>query len=401
MLKFTERKSDCTGCSACYSICPQKCISMVPDKEGFLYPIASDNCIDCGLCEKICPINNPKQCYDEIQQHECYAAVTNSIDTWKASASGGAFSEICNAWGDSETLIVGAAWDGLRVHHIGVLGPENIAPLRKSKYVFSDMENVFTQIRDHLKLNKKVIFSGTPCQVAGLKSFLRKDFEKLLTIDLICHGGGSPSVFSTCMDIYKDEFGEDVVSYGFRAKGNQYIADAISYVQTQTTKRLYFNDRYNQLFYRQLVLRPSCGEFCKFRNSRRQGDITIADFKSLSKVFPKLGGENVNYSTIVFNSAKSRVVKPYILSSMRCIECEEKTVIKNNPLFAGQTLSNTAERDVFFADYEQNTKNAILSRTHHVNEMRLSLKRRLYLSLPKYVRVAINMFFNLKQTLRT
>ena len=141
MLNFNPNKKNCTGCAACYSACPIHCIAMKRDEEGFLYPEASDACIHCGLCEKVCPSFLPKPGNGYIQKALGAVAKNNAI--WRRSASGGAFSEICRAWADDNTLIVGAAWDGLTVHHIGVKGFDSIAPLCKSKYVSSAIEDIY------------------------------------------------------------------------------------------------------------------------------------------------------------------------------------------------------------------------------------------------------------------
>lgn len=162
---------------------------------------------------------------------KAYAALSKDKKIWKRSASGGAFSEICKAWGDSETLFAGAAWDKLSVHHICIYNYNDIIKLCKSKYVASNLENTFDEIKEHLESGKKAVFCGTPCQVAGLKSFLGKEYNNLLLIDLICHGVGSPSVFSTCIKILEEQFNDEIMSYTFRSKGSTYEMDYIQKLQ--------------------------------------------------------------------------------------------------------------------------------------------------------------------------
>ena len=198
MLYFTKQKSECTGCSACAAACPVKCIAMEPDAEGFLYPVASDACIRCGRCEAVCPIKKEREPKD-LPNKVAIAAVSKNFRIWRRSASGGAFSEICRIWGDDETIVFGAAWNGFRVEHVGVTGVDNIAPLCKSKYVASAVGDSLSQVRQALAEGKKVIFCGTPCQVAGLNGYLGSAHDNLLTIDLICHGVGSPEVFTQCI----------------------------------------------------------------------------------------------------------------------------------------------------------------------------------------------------------
>ena len=216
MLKFNPHKENCTGCSACYSACPVRCISMKADEEGFLYPEATDECIECGLCEKVCPMFKEKS--ECAHPKSVYAAVSKDYAIWHRSTSGGAFSAIVRQWADTDTLIGGAAWNGFAVHHIGVLGFQNISPLCKSKYVASSIEDTFIEIRTHLQKGKKAVFCGCPCQVDGLRNFLRKDYEQLLTIDLICHGQGSPLVFAECLKEIGSQLGAEVLSYEFRTK---------------------------------------------------------------------------------------------------------------------------------------------------------------------------------------
>lgn len=358
MLDFSQTKERCTGCSACAAVCPVGCITMQPDPEGFLYPTASDQCIHCGKCQRVCPVLNPPPAA-YFPQTAC-AAVSRDYKTWKSSASGGAFSEICSAWADADTLIAGAAWDGLYVRHICVKGAGAIAPLRKSKYVASDPGDVFSQIRQHLLQGGSALFCGTPCQVAGLKAFLGKAEENLLTIDLICHGVGSPSVFAHCMDAIGKQFGSPVTAYEFRTKRKIHETDYLSRVSFGHGKKdLYLQkDPYIQLFLSQNGLRPSCSDNCPFRNQQRQGDITIADFKGLTSVFPHLLGAKKNYSTIVVNTNKGADVVSQLSQTMNILPCALDDIKKYNPLFCTHTWSSKG-RDCFFADFIQSPDAAI------------------------------------------
>lgn len=355
MLDFNQKEENCTGCSACYSICPVHCIEMKTDEEGFLYPEASDACIHCGLCEKVCPSIQPT--IANSYKQKAIAAVSKSYDIWHRSASGGAFSEICRHFADENTLIVGAAWDGLRVHHIGVRGFDNISPLCKSKYISSDIENTFIEIRDALQAKKKALFCGCPCQVAGLKAFLRKGYENLLTIDLICHGQGSPSVFKECMNIMSCDLGE-IESYQFRAKRKFFEQVHICQITTKKQIQYIVNDPYMQLFLSQNALRPSCGKNCKYRDSRRPGDLTIADLKGLSKLFPDLAYTKKNWSTVVCNTAKGETIFRALSQTMDVRPITIEDVVKYNPLFAQQTWFSK-DRDAFFADFRKEPTEAI------------------------------------------
>lgn len=384
MLPFIENKGDCTGCTACLSACPIHCISMECDKEGFLYPVSSDSCIHCGLCERICPIKNPDNMHNSFQQR-AFAGISKNNKIWHDSASGGAFSEICRAWGNDETVYCGAAWEDLSVRHKCIEGYENIGILRKSKYVASNVEGVFPEIKCELDKGKFVVFSGTPCQVAGLKKYLKKNYEKLLLIDLICHGVGSPLVFEECMKQLGNQFHGKVISYSFRSKRRLYEMDHIQKINVNEDNIYVMNDQYIQLFLSQNCLRPCCGQNCRFRNLNRQGDITIADFKGLTKVFPDMVGEKYNYSTIVFNSHKGYEMLSKLSKTMNLRECSMDEIKKHNPLIYRQT-SFSKNRDTFFSDFTKSPSEAIQKWTKPAEYAKLGWKRRLFGLLPVALR---------------
>ena len=382
MLKFNPDKTNCTGCSACYSACPIHCISMIPDEEGFLYPKASDACIDCKLCEKVCPLINGKNDIDYPKT--VYAAVSKEYKIWHRSTSGGAFSEIVRHCADDDTLIVGAAWTGFTVHHVGIIGFKNIAPLCKSKYISSAIEDTFIEIRKHLHTNKKVIFCGCPCQVDGLHHFLRKDSDKLLTIDLICHGQGSPIVFKKCVDVMEKYFGEQITSYEFRSKRKIVETDYLSKITTKNKTYYVVNDPYQQLFLSQDILRPSCGKNCKYRDIQRTGDLTIADCKGLCEIFPDLKGSKKNYSTIVINTKKGSESIRNLSTTMDLRKYAVEDVVKYNPLFAHHTWHSTS-RDQFFIDFENDSQKAISARTKPFSVKKIGAKTLVKTILPEWI----------------
>lgn len=390
MLKFNQNKSNCMGCSACYSACPVHCITMVLDEEGFLYPEASDSCIECNLCAKVCPLNNEK--VENNYPQEAYAAVAKDYSIWHRSASGGAFSEIVRHWADDETLIVGAAWDGFKVHHIGVLGFENIKPLCKSKYLSSAIEDTFIEIRKHLRLGKKAIFCGCPCQVDGLRHFLIKDYDNLLTIDLICHGQGSPLVFKECMKVIGEQLGEEVVSYEFRSKRKIIEEDYLSKITTYNNTYYVTKDPYQQLFLSQDILRPACGENCKYRDIRRPGDLTIADCKGLTSIFPDLRGFKRNYSTIVCNSQKGEIIIKKLPKTMFMRKYKLEDVIRFNPLFAKHTFSSK-NRDSFFKSFNLDPKGTIKKNTTPAIKKNVTLRTIIKYIIPNFIISFINKIY--------
>ena len=390
MLGFIK-DNNCTGCTACKSICPKHCIEMKRLKDGFLYPFTdASKCIHCGLCERVCPQYNDVSMIQMISQ-EAYAAIIKDKNIWKRSASGGAFTGVCRAWNNkTPTHYVGAVWaDGFYVKHVCVEDLLDIDRFRKSKYISSDMNSVFEQIKYYLENNERVLFSGTPCQAAGLRMYLKKDYCNLLIVDLICHGVGSQYVFNESIKLLEEQIGGVIVSYDFRAKRNTYETDYLSrvkYISEGITKEIYLeNDRFSQLYLNQLCLRNSCGGNCKYRSSNRQGDITIADFKGLSNVFPQFKGSKVNYSTIVVNTQKGKDLLPKLKEEMYLYSCDLTDVEKYNPLFSHQTWF-CKERDSFFEEFNNNPRKTIEEITSPAVVSKLSLKRRIYSLLPVFIR---------------
>lgn len=211
----------CCGCSACFQICPQKCITMEPDEEGFLYPhFHKENCTNCNLCTTICPILRKQDLYKNSNR------TPKAIGGWHKneeirhnSSSGGAFSlfaiHILNQGG----IVYGAALDEkLQTKHIGIESIEELNKLRGSKYVQSNINGVYTEIRKNLQQGRPVLFTGTPCQAAGLNSFLSKDYDNLYIMDFICHGVPSPKVFQDYVKYLSDKYKNIVTDFKFRMK---------------------------------------------------------------------------------------------------------------------------------------------------------------------------------------
>ena len=380
MLEFNPSKENCTGCAACYSVCPKRCIVMQSDEEGFLYPVVGEMCVHCGLCQKVCPnfiINNKR----EFKQ-KAIAAVAKDDIIWRRSSSGGAFSEICRHYADDNTIISGASWDGLSVHHIIVKGFNNIAPLCKSKYISSAINDTFIDIKKQLVSGGKAIFCGCPCQVAGLKAFLQKDFDNLLTIDLICHGQGSPMVFKSCIENVSMQLGEEVVGYQFRTKRRWYEVDYLSTVKTRRSEYYVQKDPYIQLFLSQRALRPSCGDNCKYRNSQRQGDITIADFKGMPIIFPELRFSKKNWSTIIINSERGEHCVNQLSQSMEIKNISLDDVVRFNPLFSHQTKA-ISDRELFFNEFKKDKQSAIKKWTMPMVFHKTTFRKKVQFLLPQ------------------
>lgn len=354
----------CTGCSACIAICPTRAISFIRNIEGFNTPIIDKvKCINCGKCKSVCCLEKNKiQGVTEGKQ-EANAAITLDNKLWKESSSGGAFSEICKAVNElakienNQVIFCGAVLEDKNVFHKCVEKLEEIDVFKKSKYVQSDLKECFLEIKKNLESEKYVVFSGVPCQIYGLRSFLGKKYERLFCIDLICHGVGSPEIFEQCLKNEEIKEKKKIKKYQFRYKdvklGNIERYTSYYLFEDGTEKKIKY-DNYNKLFLNQVCLRSSCGENCKFRNIDRQGDITIADFNNKIKVFPEISDYR-NYSTVVFNNIQGKKLKKTLEKNMKMYKCNVAKICMYNPLFY-RTTNGNLNRDKFFKEYREGEK---------------------------------------------
>ena len=263
-----KHKAACCGCNACVEACPKQCIVMKKDRKGFLYPKVNEAiCVECGICEKVCPFQTDKELNIPLK---AYAAWNKEKDKHLSSSSGGAAyvfsSYIINQGG----VVYGCTSDGMNVRHIRVDQIKNLNKLQGSKYVQSNVCDLFSQVKIDLKNQIPVLFIGTPCQVAGLKEYIKHIPPHLYLVDLICHG--VPSLQMLEEHITRITKGRNVESISFR-QGNMYILSIIGKNLNYSTP----NDFYIKGFYKGYTLRESCYR-CPFACSERVGDITIGDF---------------------------------------------------------------------------------------------------------------------------
>lgn len=292
-------KELCTGCGACYNVCPVNAIEMCNDEKGYYVPSIKDNCINCKKCVNTCPVLNTK--YDNNANPDCYAIMLDD-ETRKDSSSGGAFTLFAQYFLENGGLVCGAILDeDFIVRHILINDIKDLPKLRRSKYVQSDTGDVYKQIKTELENGKKVLFTGCPCQVAGLKNYLGKSYESLLMLDIVCHGAPPVTAFKKYLE---DNYGiQNVENFEFRTKELGYnCTHQICYLKTgEKLIKSYQNDAYEKCMHSGLALKKSCAE-CLFAEAPRQGDITIGDFWGISKFDPKLN-DGLGTSVVVINNS--------------------------------------------------------------------------------------------------
>lgn len=336
------KTEDCCGCGACYNKCPTGAISMQENNEGFLYPVIDEiKCTNCGLCKKVCPYYSNK-----LTQPECYAYLGND-ESRLESSSGGVFPVVANYFIKNGGYVAGAVYDeNISVKHIVSNNIKDIEKMRNSKYLQSDIGRCYSNVKDLLLNNKLVLFTGTPCQIAGLKSFLQKDYEKLYCIDIICHGVPSPKVFKKYINEKISSKDEKWLNTNFRDKMNGLWSRLTTTTTTTTTTDSAQNDVYMQAFLNNLCLRKTCSN-CKFQSIPRQGDITIGDFWGIWNYDKNLNDEK-GTSAVLVNNSRGQYLFDILKSSDGKLENVPLDIaISGNPCLVRSVHSNK-DRKLFF-----------------------------------------------------
>lgn len=313
-----DKNEDCCGCWACYSICPTKAISMEADKYGFIYPkIDYERCIGCLQCKKVCSFQNCKEDNVPIKSFVATSKNTNI----KESASGGVFSSMSISTLKSAGVVFGVSMEktnnAFYPMHEKVKDVSDLCRLQGSKYVQSSINDSFIDVRNELEKNTRVLFSGTPCQIAGLRAFLKKDYENLLCIDIVCHGVPNAQFFRDYLVEYEKELCGDIVQFNFRDKTRGWGLYAKINYQIDNGKihsRIINaeDSSYYQLFLESRTYRESCYK-CKYASQNRPGDLTIGDFWGIEIEHPEYVTENKGFievkkgvSCLIVNTPKGQ-----------------------------------------------------------------------------------------------
>lgn len=323
---LTQTKDDCCGCKACASVCPQNAITFLPDEYGFEYPyIDTGKCIECGQCIKICDFKKSEN--DGVAMRkplEGYAARHVEKEVYATSTSGGVFTALAQWILERDGVVFGCVFDDdLSPVHIEADNFEKVASMRGSKYVQSDVGSVYQKVKQRLNEGMMVLFTGTPCQVAGLYSYLgNEDNKRLLTVDIVCHGTPSTLVFSKYVDYLSDKYHKKVASFQFRSKihGWEKPTIAVGFEDGSAKHWSIIRDLYYEAFNRSLLQRPSCFQ-CKYAIGSRVGDITIGDFWGWQKANIQMSAkEGVNCCLLNTEKAKEVFPKLHIDSNKVTVE---------------------------------------------------------------------------------
>lgn len=296
-------KKFCMGCGACVSICPKNALSLVPDEYGYYKSkIDYEKCVDCGICSKVCSaIELPKN--TSFKEPKCFEFIAADDSLLEKSSSGGIFPVLANIILEHSGNVVGAAWEkDFSVKHIIVNDKKDLPKLQKSKYLQSYLGKIYKDIKLKLENNEIVLFSGCPCQVAGLKAYLGKEYENLVSIDLLCGNSPSPKFFKKYVE---EAFPKGIVNYEFRDKKQGWRADTIRVIQSDgniITRRGGSEDNYQRVYHNHTMCSTHC-EKCKYQTLPRFGDITIGDFWGIGEKDTQIDTQK-GVSVILCNSKK-------------------------------------------------------------------------------------------------
>ena len=342
-------KSKCTGCTACAEICPLNCVAMVPDEDGFLYPeIDRDMCAGCGRCETVCPVEDPVPRANTVEQS--YGLRAKDLDLRLNSSSGGAFSLLAETVLAQGGAVFGAAMapDCKSVRHVMAENMEELAPLRGSKYLQSELGDTFRRVKAEL-VRRPVLFSGTPCQVDGLNAYLGRGYENLLTVEVICHGAPTPKLWEKYIKDIEQRSGSQAERVNFRDKRYGWSSYMLC---VKAGGREYGQkiDDYMRMFLRDLCLRPSCYQ-CPSKGLERSADLTIADFWGIGNVVPELDDDK-GTSLVLVHTEKGQAALEAILPKTAWKQVDTTAALAGNPAML-RSVQKPAVRERFMEDMDK------------------------------------------------
>lgn len=353
MIEIHEKKN-CCGCTACAAICPKECISMKEDAEGFLYPtVDKTKCIDCGACERICPILNAKP-QQKIEQ-KAYIVQNKDQKVLRESTAGGAFTAIAKYALRHDGVVFGVELsDQLVARHIYVETEKDLARFRNSKYVQSDVgKDTFRQVKCFLNQGRFVCFSGTPCQIEGLKSYLKRDYETLITVDVVCRAVPSPLIFRKYVEYQEKKLADHIKTVRFRDKHYGYKYSTMNVITGKNKQKYYQgveSDPWLRAFFSNVCDRPSCHD-CHFRKQYRVSDFTIWDCFHVGRFSQTLDNDK-GATRVLVHSEKGEKIFDKIKDDFSYIKSKPEDIMAGAKEMK-ESVSANPRRDDFFRDANQ------------------------------------------------
>lgn len=389
-MDLVKNKKDCCGCGVCYNICPKKAISMVEDEYGYIYPkIDEKKCIECGLCKKSCVYQTQNKRLNE--PIKTYAAISKDEKIINKSASGGIFATIAKNILNDGGVIYGASLEkedkSFKVKHIRIDKEKDLIKLQGSKYVQSDTSEIYCVVKKDLEDGKKVLFSGTPCQVNAVKGYLNfKDYDNLYTIDLICHGVPNKKMFNDYIKILEQKEKGEVIDFNFRDKSKDkgaFCALAKIRKINHEYKKIIpsFESSYYQLFLDSNIYRENCYT-CPYANGKRTGDITLGDYWKFEIEHPEyLNKVNIKkgISCLIVNTEKGIKITDELSRDMKILNSEFNKVKKHNAQLVHPSIISNENKKIL-SIYSSKGYKGVNKYYFQKNFIKVFLKRILFIS---------------------
>lgn len=368
-------KSKCCGCGACEQICPVNAIEMREDSEGFLYPdVINEICVGCNKCDTVCPVQKNNTLTNEVRK--AFAVRTKDIAVLNKSTSGGISYELAKSVIEKGGVVVGACF-GINnvVEHRIITSLDELRKLQGSKYVQSRISDAFKETEKHLNQGKTVLFTGTSCQVEGLLAFLGKEYDNLITHDMICHGVPSPGLWSRYLKENHWETAESIVfrdkKRGWETK-SEFVVSANKKVKRMST----YNNPYVFFFGQNYSLRPICF-CCPFKNDNRKSDYTVADLWGISELLPAEMNDDRGWSLLLVHTAKGLEMLDAMAERINIKEIDYDSAVAQNMMML-RSVAPMEGRKQFFIDIKSNTINRLYKKYRPKDPPVLAIKKALY-----------------------
>ena len=384
-------KSKCYSCHSCVLSCPKNAIRMQETSEGFLYPDVNAECVHCGICVRACPALTPPAI--DVFKKECYCAYLLDREKRMQSTSGGVFSGLAEKIILDGGIVFGAAYDtDLNVSQIAVDNLNDLQKLKGSKYVESYTGDSFKQVKLFLDKGRSVLYSGTPCMIAGLKTFLGKTYENLITVDIICHGVPSRKLFRKYLEWLGKKYRGKIIYYGFRDKdvgGWSCGGKAKTKTKTKTKTIAGSCDPYYASFLRGETYRESCYT-CPFANTQRIGDITLGDFWGVERFYPEID-RTKGVSCVIVNSCKGQVLFNLVKEQLNTRRTNIESILFQNDNLKFPT-QRSSMRNFLYDDIDASQIKSVFSKFKYNKSLMFRIRVSISNYLPSNVKQMLRVF---------
>lgn len=377
-----KKKSDCCGCTACANACPKSCIEMIEDSEGFLYPVVhEDKCIKCNACEKVCPIINHVARKENRSQTAAIVQNKNK-EVCLQSTAGGAFTAIAEYVLEHDGIVFGVELQAdYSVKHIAVESKTELSKFRNSKYVQSELGSTYAEVKQQLKSGRLVCFSGTPCQIEGLRCFLRRDYENLVLVDVVCRAVPSPGVWKKYIEMETCEHGTmQSIRFRDKALGYQYSTMELVDSQGNIYRGGIESQPWLRMFFSGMIIRPSCTE-CKFRSRYRNSDFTIWDCFNVYS-FSKEFDEDIGTTRVLIHTENGKRIFHQIEGKIKYKSIDADMAVEGVREML-ESPKMHPQRQYFYSDLKKLPFDDLINKYYPLTT-KIKIKRNIRLALNKF-----------------